>query len=103
METADLAELERFAQHEHRALQLFAEALTFEAEAAHLGKLGLEPTRSVLFRSAACMALDCGLYGQASELTREARRGSPSPGIAVELGEIEVEIQRRSARQRITA
>lgn len=98
METADLADSERRATGEERDRELFRQALQFETAAdARLVSASLEPTRSILFRSAASLALDCGLYSQAAEPVGEARSGAPPPEISEELTEIELEIQRHAA------
>ncbi|SPF52419.1 conserved hypothetical protein [Candidatus Sulfopaludibacter sp. SbA4] len=94
MEAADLAERVRRNASDVRAKNLFEAAFRLELEAARLADPGMEPTRSVLFRSAASLALDCGLYGDAAQLVREARLGSPPPEIADDLAQIDEEIQR---------
>jgi Flp pilus assembly protein TadD len=94
METADLAEQARHSGNEDNARNLFEQALKLETDAARLVASDLEPTRSILFRSAASLALDCGHYADADALIREARLGHPSPGIIQDLAEIEIEIQR---------
>ena len=47
-----------------------------------------EPTRSVLYRSAATLALDCGEYRDAERLVATALAGSPPEPIANELREV---------------
>lgn len=94
MQAADLAGLERQRTNLHRALSLFQEAYELEQEAARMTNLEMEPTRSILFRSAASLALECGRYHDAAKLIQDARAGSPTPDIARELAEIESEIER---------
>lgn len=64
----------------------------YELEFAALQMLGpgygLEPTRSVLARSAATLALDCGLADAASRLARDALDEGPPPEVAEELSEV---------------
>ena len=47
-----------------------------------------EPTRSVLHRSAATLALDCGEYREAERLVAAALAGTPPESIANELREV---------------
>jgi hypothetical protein len=47
-----------------------------------------EPTRSVLYRSAATLALDCGEYREAERLVAAALAGTPPEAIANELREV---------------
>lgn len=47
-----------------------------------------EPTRSVLHRSVATLALDCGEYREAERLVAAALAGSPPEQIANELREV---------------
>ncbi|HEX5271222.1 MAG TPA: hypothetical protein VFW33_12065, partial [Gemmataceae bacterium] len=48
----------------------------------------LEPTRSVLHRSAASLALECGEYREAERLIATALAGSPPETIAEELRDL---------------
>ena len=99
MAAADLADRERHVANPQAAKHFFEEALDLEQQAARLVSLGDEPTRSVLFRSAASLALECGDYDAVARLVREARLGSPPPEIVAELVEIEhvLQIARREA------
>lgn len=64
----------------------------FDLEARALVALGpgpgSEPTRSVLSRSAATLALDCGLVSEAGRLAREALESGPPHWLATELTEV---------------
>jgi gamma-glutamyltranspeptidase len=53
-----------------QAIQLYQQALDKESQAASLiaDKLDAEPTRSVLHRSAASLAIDCGEFRTAERL-----------------------------------
>ena len=99
MAAADGADSERHAANTQGAKRLFEEALDLEQQAARLVDLGIEPTRSVLFRSAARLALECGDYDTAFRLVLEARLGSPPPEIAAELVEIEHSLQEVRIRE----
>ena len=79
MEQTDLALAARHHGDEALALRHFRKAYELEAEAAaaYATRLDAEPTRSVLFRSAATLALDCGLLPEAEKLVCTALIGSP--------------------------
>ena len=88
MEQTDLA---LAAQREGGdAKALFTAAFEFERQAAMLiaPKLDAEPTRSILHRSAATLALDCGHTREAEILICEALRGQPPEAIAEELRDL---------------
>jgi len=63
------------------------QAFDLERQAADLvaGDLTQEPTRSVLHRSAASLALDCGALREAERLIAAALSGDPPDEIAEEL------------------
>lgn len=63
------------------------EALALEEEAAFelISNFNSEPTRSVLFRSAANIAYNLGEYDKAEKLIYQALSGSPHPEIKAEL------------------
>jgi hypothetical protein len=69
--------------HYHRAYQLEA-----QAAAALSTRLDAEPTRSVLLRSAATLALDCKLLPEAEKLVCTALIGNPPEQIADELRDL---------------
>ena len=89
MEAAHEADAAREAKDETRAAHLFYDAFLWERQAAQSVDAALEPTRSILFRSAASLALDCGLAAEALDLVRAARAGTPPDAIQAELAEIE--------------
>lgn len=68
------------------ARSLARQAYELEQQAAMLAQT--EPTRSVLHRSAATLALNCGEYREAERLAASALGGSPPPAIANELREV---------------
>ena len=70
--------------------QLAREALRSEAAAAELVRdnLAAEPTRAVLYRSAASLAIDCGEYREAERLIATALAGNPPEEIAQELRDL---------------
>ena len=70
------------------ARQWFNAAMCSEFVAAKMTPHDVQPTRSVLMRSAATLALDCGQVDIAAMWAAEALRESPPPEIAAELGEV---------------
>jgi two-component SAPR family response regulator len=87
--TANLLHIEamRLAQE---ADDLLRDAFEKEKEAALLLEehTDFEPTRSVLFRSAASLAVQCGKVNEAEELVRKALKGKPPTEIAEECGNL---------------
>ena len=71
--------LEEYRKH-------LAEAATLELKAARMvSDLSLQPTRSVLYRSAASLAYQCGEIATAADLAKEGRRGEVPVNIDDEL------------------
>ena len=73
-----------------KARELSRQALPFEAEAASMleDRFDAEPSRSVLFRSAASLALQCGEYEEAKRLIATGLAGNPPAEIAAELRDV---------------
>jgi len=90
MEQTDLALAARQQGDEVNALLHFQKAYDLEARAAaaFASRLDAEPTRSVLFRSAATLALDCKLLPEAEKLVCTALIGNPPDDIADELRDL---------------
>ena len=87
MEAAHDALLARRMADEKQAEAAFLRAHKLESEAAHLAveeKIP-EPSRSVLLRSAATLALDVGEMREAERLAAMGLVGDPPPEIADEL------------------
>lgn len=72
------------------SLKLFRVALELETEAADglFAELSNEPSRSVLYRSAATLALDCHDYRAAEQLAARGLAGNPPQEIAQELRDV---------------
>jgi hypothetical protein len=87
MEHADMADEMRRDGEGDRARQLLRQAFESEREAASMiaGDLDVEPTRSVLHRSAAVFAMECAEYREAEKLICTALSGNPPEVIANEL------------------
>lgn len=90
MDIAELAFVAKLEGNEVKADQLFREAFTYEAKAAKLvpNDLSSEPTHSVLFRSAASLALDCNEVQEAEKLVAMGLAGDPPEEIAEELRDL---------------
>lgn len=90
MDSAELAAVARLRGDLDRAEQLLEEALRLEASAARStpDDASAEPTRSILFRSAASLALELGEDREAERLIGAALSGNPPEGVAEELREL---------------
>ena len=99
MEQSDLALLARMRGDGTATAAHIQSAYEFEAQAAHalLDQHGAEPTRSVLFRSAATLARDCGRFSEAEKLIRDALAGEPPDAIARELHDLLAQVSVRLA------
>lgn len=90
MDLAELAFTSRRAGKEDEAKALFGEAMQLERQAASLlaATPESEPSRSVLYRSAAALAYHAGDYEQADWLIANGLAGFPPPEIKKELKEL---------------
>lgn len=91
MEAAERAAIEQALGNTAHARTWYAEAFRHELQAAERfdsRQHAEEPTRSVLFRSAASLALDCGDHRSAEKLIARALLGDPPPEIAEELRDL---------------
>jgi hypothetical protein len=90
MQWASKALLAKRDQDREEALRLFQKAFDLEKQAADLlvDVDSLEPTRSVLHRSAASLALECGNLEAVERLAIRGLAGSPPGEIAEELRNI---------------
>jgi hypothetical protein len=72
------------------AKEYFKEAYRLEAEAARtlFINVAAEPSRSVLYRSAATLAKECGFFDEAERLIHEALSGTPPSDIGTELRDL---------------
>ena len=85
-----------------QASQLTRQAFEKEQEAAALiaHQLDAEPTRSILHRSAATLAIDCGEIKAAERLIATALSGNPPEEIASELKDLFIQINLRPYLER---
>jgi hypothetical protein len=90
MEIAQAAFIARIQGNLENVKQLSLKAYEYEREAAMLllNDYEIEPTRSVLFRSAACLALDFEDYREAERMIALGLLGNPPPEILEELREL---------------
>jgi hypothetical protein len=90
MEQSDLALVARMRGDEQAAVNHVVSAYELETKAANAltHQLDAEPTRSVLFRSAATLARDCGRFNEAEKLIYKALAGEPPASIAGELQDL---------------
>lgn len=90
MKLAQLAMVARHSQDFKRAEQLARQAYEYEAQAAELIPLAesSEPTRSVLYRSAAWLAYQCKEFTVALKLIQKGLSGFPPPEIEQELKDL---------------
>ena len=104
-EAMDLAELSQVAKLRGEVEQsnhLLRQAFVQESIAASLiaNHWETEPTRSVLHRSAASLAIECGEFEIANRLIATALSGNPPAEIAEELQDLFIQINLRQYLQR---
>jgi len=90
MDLAELAFVVKLRGNLEKANQLSRQAFEYEAQAAKLvpDEPSSEPTRSVLYSSAASLALDCNEFREAERLIAAGLAGYPPEEIAEELREL---------------
>lgn len=96
MELTDEALAARRQGDPANARQLFREALDYERRAAEIvvPDFTAEPTRSVLLRSAAALAVECEEWREAERLIATALSGNPPVEIAEELRDLLEQVYR---------
>ncbi len=94
MRLADQASHLRRSGQEQQANIRLREAFHHERQAAELvaPDFSLEPTRSVLHRSAATLACQCGEYREAERLITTALSGTPPETVAEELRDLLLQV-----------
>ena len=90
MELADRAYIARIKGDDVSAKEFSRKAFELEVEVANTfeNDFSFEPTRSVLYRSAASLANNCGKFLDAERLIAKALSGNPPPAIADELRDL---------------
>ena len=98
MDLAEQADLEKLRGDTTQVKEILQQALELEAEAAQMvaDDLMAEPTRSVLHRSAATLAIECGELQRAERLIARALAGEPPLDIAEELKDLFMQINLRN-------
>ena len=81
------------------ALPLFEQALEAEVKAIESMDEYVEPTFSVLHRSAGTLALDCNQLRRAEKLAARALAHDPPPEIAAELRELLEQVHSQMRRE----
>lgn len=106
MDFAEMAQVAKLKGDSALALQLSRQAFEKERLAAELtaSNFDAEPTRSVLHRSAATLAIDCGEIMTAERLIAIALSGNPPQEIAEELRDlfVQINIHKYFARRGLT-
>ena len=94
MDLAEAAAVARLRGATEQAAQLTRQAFEQETQAVALiaRTLDAEPTRSVLYRSAASLAIECGELRAAERLIATALSGNPPLEIAEELKDLFIQI-----------
>ncbi len=94
MDLAEAAAVALLRGASEQAAQFTRQAFEQETRAAALtaSSLDAEPTRSVLHRSAASLAIECGELQAAERLIATALSGNPPPEIAEELKDLFIQI-----------
>ena len=87
---------ERMRGNHKGATKFFAEALDFELKALSELKAPIQPTHSVLHRSATTLALDCGELRHAEKLAAKALAEEPPEEIAEELRDVMRQVHSRT-------
>ncbi|MEW6227282.1 MAG: hypothetical protein AB1700_04200 [Bacillota bacterium] len=100
MKLAQLAIAARHSQDFERAEQLARQAYEHEAQAAELIPLAesSEPTRSILYRSAASLAYQCKEFHIAQRLIVKGLSGYPPPEIEQELKDLYEQVSFKNRR-----
>ena len=95
MELAETAEIAKRQGNHSEYASLIKKAFALEKNASNIvsDDISNEPTRSVLLRSAASLAIDCNEYREAERLISLALIGNPHEEIADELRDLFEQIQ----------
>lgn len=90
MDLAEMAEVAKIKGDIENVERLQTEAFLLESEAANSlkDKYDFEPTRSILFRSAASLAMDCKNWREAEILLATGLSGNPPSEIATEMRDL---------------
>jgi hypothetical protein len=105
MELADFAFAAKRVNDRETAARLFHDALDHERSAANAAaqEKDAEPTRSVLYRSAASLAIQCAEYREAERMIAIALCGEPPEEIAEELRDLLVTVHKHLRKNAVEA
>lgn len=93
MEYAGLADIANQRGDQFEAQELYYQAYKLEHEvASQLANSTIEPSRSIIHRSAASLAIECSEYREAEKLIATALAGDPPLEIVQELRDLLWEI-----------
>ncbi len=98
MDLAEQADLAKMRGDTGQVQELLPQALALESEAAQMvaDDFAAEPPRSVLHRSAASLAIECGELQTAEKLIARALAGAPPSDIEAELKDLFLQINVRN-------
>jgi hypothetical protein len=103
MEIAEQAHIARLKGETEASSALSRQALDYESAAAELvAYTAIEPIRSVLHRSAASLALNCGELRTAEKLIAIGLAGDPPEEIARELRELLLQVFEQIGQRQLT-
>lgn len=102
MDLVEQAELRKLSGDTNQAREILQQALKLEVEAAQMtaDNVAAEPTRSVLHRSAASLAVECGELQTAEKLIAVALASTPPVDVANELKDLFIQIYLRKYLER---
>ncbi len=85
-----------YSNNQKRSTEKYREAFFYESQAADMASSlpDCEPTRSILYRSAASLAFQAGDIDNAAEMITKCLNGNPSAKILLEIKELQDEINR---------
>jgi hypothetical protein len=91
------ADMAMIWKDESKAQLLYRQSLELEREAAYIysERFDEEPVRTILYRSAASLAMLCHLYEEANLLIQQGESNSTPPYMATELKELKALIKQR--------
>ncbi len=96
MDVAEFAFVAKLRGDSVKAERLLRQAFEYESQAARVvpDEPSSEPTRSILYSSAATLALDCHELCEAEELIAEGLAGNPAPEIEQELRDLYKQVRK---------
>ena len=102
MDLVEQAELRKLSGDTNQAREILQQALKLEVEAAQMtaDNVAAEPTRSVLHRSAASLAVECGELQTAEKLIAVALASTPPVDVTNELKDLFIQIYLRKYLER---